>query len=159
MVPLISQLFDKKQVKQIQNLWEDESCHKVISEVIGQEIAVSKNIIVQHELNQLILLASRADFIKIEEEPVTVAAMIMTCMKTQDIFPSLEKHTGKDFTSRSLVALGFFRPAMQFNYEHRGAPKPEYYGGVAKMLLKNDDMNALADNFDRWTIFLAENFV
>lgn len=102
---------------------------------------------------------TQAHFILSEEEPLFIGAMIFYCLKKNDIFPSLIEHTGKDFSSRTLVSLSLFGAAMERKHKKFGAPSPDYYKNVAIMYLKSDGLADIANNFDKWTGYINNRLV
>jgi len=155
---LVQQLFDGKQASAIKNLWKDEDNHFLIQKEIGKELISQEKIIVNNSLNQFCCITALASFSESEEESISVAVMLMYCLKNQDILPSLENHRGKAFASRALVCLGLFPQALQKRYERLGAPKPGYYRNVAKTWFEIENMKSISSHFIQWECFLNEMF-
>lgn len=158
--PLINQLFDSKKANLIREIYKEDlsdSAKISVKKYIGEEVTKSDKIILGHELDQLILINSLAPFIQDDEEPLTISVMLWYCLKQQDILPSLLEHRGKAFASRSLVSLSLFLGAMKQRH-NKGAPSPEYYQKVAIVYLKQENLNAVSNNFDKWKSFIFERF-
>lgn len=160
-VPLINQLFKESQIPYIRQLWrdknDDQESHKLIVRQIGRELEEQDKIILDNSLNQIVCILSNSSFANSEQEVIEVGTMIFYCLKKSDILPSLSDHRGKEFSSRALVSLALLEKAMDFLYQHRGAPKPEYYQNVAVVYLKRDNMVDVAEHFILWKNFLSEH--
>lgn len=157
---IVDQLgYNNEEKKSIQSLWRDESCRLDVKKALGSKLAGSDSLIIGNSLNQLCLIMCQADFADTEDETITVAVIVLYCLKVPDILPSLAEHRGRAFAARSLVALGMFNKAMEERCQRRGAPKPDYYRQIGKLYFKQDNLPEIANHFKLWENFLAERFV
>lgn len=158
MEPLIFQIFTPEKAKAIQHIWEFPEDRNLLYDAISCQILQSDKVIEGHSLNQICLITSRASFADTEEEPVVVASMIFYCLKIEDILPSLIEHRGREFASRAIVSLSFFRNRMDFMCERHGAPAPNYYRKISQLYLKHENFPEIAEHHVKWESFLSEHF-
>jgi hypothetical protein len=128
-------------------------------EVISNQLANNRQVLLGNELNQLILLTSQAQFLLEQSEAVQVAVMIFWCLKQTDILPRISEQSGKALGSRCLIALSLFEPALQNLCNRHGAPSPTFYRKVGKAVLDSENMREVSLNFDRWTNYIHERFI
>lgn len=159
--PLIFQLFTPEKAKSLAELYKNETDEGklLIKNYIGQELSGSDKIVNENSLNQIVLITSQALFLADEKEPVEVAAMILYVLNQHDFLPKVTEQHGKELASKCFISLSFFRPALEHLTNRHGAPSPNYYAQVGKLILKKEKMLNVAEHFDRWTLFLAERFV
>lgn len=158
---LISQLFGVDKAKNLAELYKKETVEgKIfIKNYIGQELAGSDKFINENSLNQIVLITSQALFSSDDKEPVEVAAMIFYVLNQHDFLPKVTEQQGKELASKCFVSVSLFRPALEHLTNRHGAPSPDYYAQVGKLILKKEKMLNVSEHFDKWTSFLCERFI
>jgi hypothetical protein len=57
-----------------------------------------------------------------------------------------------------LISLSFFRPAL-YNRWKRGGPHPDFYRSYSKSIFRNEGLEDIFNNYERWENFFAEFFI
>lgn len=157
---LISQLFNKRQCKAIQDLYvKDPSSHKAIYQSISVKLFDNEKIILAKGLDMLSLILKQNSFGATDEEIMMVAVFIYKSFFYDSILPYLSEGNSLDFSIKTLVSLSFFRKTMEKRTERFGAPSPNYYRETSKLVFKYHGYDGIAKSHQNWESFLVEALI
>jgi hypothetical protein len=156
---IISQLFNKKQAKSLQNLFiSDPSSHKVIYQSIATKLFDNEKIILGKGLDILSLILKNNSFGAADQEVFTVAIFIHKSLFFDNPLPYLVESNSLNFAIKTLTSLSFYMEAMEKRTERYGAPSPSYYRRTSQLVLKHHGYNEIAEKHQNWESFLIESF-
>lgn len=158
MSALIEKLFTHGQVDGIRKLWEDKSCRHIIEQQVGSKLLENQEIIQESPWVQILCITSLALFASDDQECVMIANIINWGMSQKQILPLVSEHKGKDLAYRCLIALSFYRKAMERRHNRCGAPSLIFYQRVGEQTFHQLDLLEIESHFDKWTSFLPEVF-
>jgi hypothetical protein len=111
---IISQLFNKKQAKSLQNLFiSDPSSHKVIYQTIATKLFDNEKIILGKGLDILSLILKNNSFGAADQEVFTVAIFIHKSLFFDNPLPYLVESNSLNFAIKTLTSLSFYMEAME----------------------------------------------
>lgn len=99
-----------------------------------------------------------ATFAENKEECHQVAIIVYNGLKRKDPLPYVLDDRGFILAEKTLVALSFFRAAMERRAK-RGAPSSDFYRGLSKTLFIKNNQEDIAEHHEKWESFLSEIFV
>ncbi len=100
-----------------------------------------------------------ANFADSKEECQTVAIIVYKRLKEENPLPYIMDDKGFLLAEKTLVALSFFRPAMEYRSKYKGAPTSDFYRRASKLLFVKNGHESIAEHHEKWEAFLGELFV
>jgi len=156
-VNLIDELYDEKSVKLIKVLYSEDPEQLYVS--FGTKILEkSETFLISKPLDILTLLCMTASFAENKEECHDVAIIVFNGLKRKDPLPYVLDDRGFVLAEKTLVALSFFRSAMEKRAK-KGAPPSEFYRGLSKTLFIKNNRENIAEHHEKWESFLSEIFI
>jgi hypothetical protein len=156
-VNLIDELYDEKSVKLIKVLYSEDPEQLYVS--FGTKILEkSETFLISKPLDILTLLCMTASFAENKEECHDVAIIVFNGLKRKDPLPYVLDDRGFVLAEKTLVALSFFRSAMEKRAK-KGAPPSEFYRGLSKTLFIKNNQENIAEHHEKWESFLSEIFI
>lgn len=155
---LIENLYTPEECKFIRHLYKDDpSIHRLLYKTFAQKIiSESDKFISSKPLDVLCFICMSSSFAHSETECQTVAVIVYRQMRSDNPLPSIVGDTGLLFAEKTLTSLAFFKDALKNKMNRYGAPKPEYYRGISKEVFKRYDHKDIAENHEKWEMFLNE---
>lgn len=154
---LIDELYDEKSVKLIKVLYSEDPEQLYVS--FGTKILEkSETFLISKPLDILTLLCMTASFAENKEECHDVAIIVFNGLKRKDPLPYVLDDRGFVLAEKTLVALSFFRAAMEKRAK-KGAPPSEFYRGLSKTLFIKNNQENIAEHHEKWESFLSEIFI
>ncbi len=155
---VIRKLFSEHRSEAIEKLWSDSASQKLLLEQVALELPDYGAVIWRYPKEQVLALAVQAKFAALEEA-FCVGSIINTYMReVTDILPMITRHCGWELASRCLISLGFFKDFMERRTRRYNAPSPGFYKEKGKEAFRNEGWPVIADHFEKWEDFLAEQF-
>lgn len=157
---LIEELYSQKAIKLIQDLYhDDEQAKQSFYTAFGNKILESQNkILLSKPLDIIMFICSTAKFSSSPEESSNVAVMVYKRLKEPNPLPYILDDRGIDLAEKILISLSFFRPALQ-NRWRKGGPHPDFYRNYSKHIFKNEGLEDISNNHERWENFFMEFFI
>jgi len=156
-VSLIEELYDEKSAKIIKVLYSEDPEQLYVA--FGTKILEkSETILISKPLDILTLLCMTATFAENKEECHDVAIIVFNGLKRKDPLPYVLDDRGFLLAEKTLVALSFFRSAME-KRARKGAPPSEFYRGLSKTLFIKNNQENIAEHHEKWESFLSEIFI
>lgn len=157
---LVDELFSLEQSAMIKSLYSsDPESQRALMVSIGKKVVENESVLISSALDIIAMIFSTASFCKTPEEPHTVAVMIHKHINDPSPLPMISSDASLVFSEKTLISLALFSGAMLLRHTRRGAPCPDFYRQVSKTILRQHDMDDIADNHERWEAFIAEMFV
>lgn len=158
---LIEKLYDKDSVKRIREMYLDDSeSRDTLYEVLAIRIMEKDDIFLDTKpLDILTLLCMTAKFADNKEECQNVAVIIYNRMRDIDPLPYVLDDRGILLAEKTLMALSFYRSAMEYRWKYKGAPSIEFYRNYSKRMFYTHGHLGLAEHHEQWEGFLGEIFV
>ncbi len=154
---LIEELYDEKSAKIIKVLYSEDPEQLYVA--FGTKILEkSETFLISKPLDILTLLCMTATFAENKEECHDVAIIVYNGLKRKDPLPYVLDDRGFVLAEKTLVALSFFRSAMEKRAK-KGAPPSEFYRGLSKTLFIKNNQENIAEHHEKWESFLSEIFI
>ncbi len=154
---LIEELYDEKSAKIIKVLYSEDPEQLYVA--FGTKILEkSETFLISKPLDILTLLCMTASFAENKEECHDVAIIVFNGLKRKDPLPYVLDDRGFVLAEKTLVALSFFRSAMEKRAK-KGAPPSEFYRGLSKTLFIKNNQENIAEHHEKWESFLSEIFI
>jgi hypothetical protein len=160
-VILIDELYDDKDLKWIKQIYsEDPSSRESLYKAFGNKIIEKQDTFLNSKpLDILCLICMTAPFAEDKEECHTVGIIIHKGLKQENPLPYVLDDHGFLLAEKTLVALSFFRSAMDYRAKYKGAPPSSFYRNASKLLFIKNGHNNIADHHEQWENFLSEIFI
>lgn len=160
-VSLIDELYNADSVKWIKQIYSDDPNSKeLLYESFGHKIVESQEIFLQSKpLDIVCLICMTAKFAENKEECQTVGIIVHKGLKYENPLPYMLDDHGFLLAEKTLVALSFFRSAMDYRAKYKGAPTSKFYREASKLLFRKNGHDNIADNHEKWENFLSEIFI
>ena len=157
---LIEELYSPTAVRLIQDLYhEDDQAKLSFYNAFGNKIIESPSkILLSKPLDIIMFICSTAKFSSSPEECSYVAVTMYNRLKEPNPLPYILDDKGLDLAEKILISLCFFRPALQNRWK-RGGPHPDFYRNYSKHIFKNEGLDNISDNHERWENFFMEFFI
>jgi hypothetical protein len=162
MQSLIDELYTYEECSSIRELFlNDESLKTLILHAIGDKLIIDKHkILTSNPLDIIFMICLLSKFATSEDECHRVAlAVYHGLQNTKNCIPRISEDFGLKLSTKTLIALSFFFPALERQWKFHGAPSPSFYRNVSKSVFKTYGQNDLAENHEKWESFLGEFFV
>jgi hypothetical protein len=157
---LVDELYDSREAEFIKSIYQgDVESHPILMRVLGSKIIESEKILVSNALDIIMLVCMNASFAHSTEECNKVAMIIHRNIHNDRPLPYLLDDQGMKFAEKTLIALTFFRPAMEHRHMTQGAPLPSFYRDTSRSIMNKYEHEDVADNHERWEAFLSEMFL
>lgn len=73
--------------------------------------------------------------------------------------PSLIEDRGLNFAYKTLMSLSFQPQFLENKWKYHGAPKPDYYRNISKIVFSRYGEKNIAAHHEQWERFLGEMFI
>lgn len=157
---LIDELYNSQEAEFIKAIYQgDDESHPSLMKTLGSKIIDSSQILVSSSIDIVMLVCMNASFAHSTEECNKVAMILHRNIRNDNPLPYLMEDQGMKFAEKTLIALTFFRPAMELRHSRRGAPLPSFYRDASKAIFDKYKHEDVADNHERWEAFLLEMFL
>ena len=158
---MIEELYDDKSVASIKGLYlnDPNSREQLYSAFASRILEKSEVFLISKPLDILSILCMSANFADSKEECQTVAIIVMKGLKEENPLPYICDDHGFILAEKTLVALSFFRSAMEHRTKYQGAPTPDFYRKASKLLFTKNNHEGIAEHHEQWEAFLSELFV
>lgn len=157
---LIDELYNSQEAEFIKSIYQgDADSHPALMKALGSKIIDSNKVLVSNTIDIIMLVCMNASFAHSAEECNKVAMILHRNIKNDDPLPYLMDDQSMKFAEKTLIALTFFRPAMESRHVLQGAPRPDFYRGASKAIFDKYQHEDVADNHERWEAFLLEMFL
>ncbi len=158
---LIEELYDSKSVQIIRSLYQEDpsSREQLYRAFAGKILEKSETFLTSRPLDILCLICSIADFASSKEECHKVAIIVHKGINAEKPLPYILDDKGFALAEKTLVALSFFKNAMDYRNKHSGAPSSDYYRKVSKTVFEYNGHTDIAEHHEQWESFLGEMFV
>lgn len=154
---LIDELYDDKSAKLIKVLYSEDPEQLYVA--FGTKILEkSETFLSSKPLDVLTFLCMTATFAENKEECHDVAIIVFNGLKRKDPLPYVLDDKGFILAEKTLVALSFFRAAMDRRAK-KGAPSSDFYRGLSKKLFVQNNRENIAEHHEKWESFLSEIFI
>jgi hypothetical protein len=160
-VSLIDELYDQKDLKWIRQIYsEDPNSRELLYKSFGNKIIEKQDTFLNSKpLDILCLICMTAPFAEDKEECHTVGIIIHKGLKYENPLPYVLDDQGFLLAEKTLVALSFFRSAMDYRAKYKGAPTSNFYRNASKLLFSKNGHDNIADHHEQWENFLCEIFI
>ncbi len=158
---LIEELYDQDSVKWIKHIYsEDPNSKELLFESFGHKIIESQEIFLKSKpLDIICLICMTAKFAENKEECQTVGIIVHKGLQHKNPLPYVLDDHGFLLAEKTLVALSFFRSAMDYRSKYKGAPTSSFYRNASKLLFSKNGHDNIADHHEKWENFLSEIFI
>lgn len=157
---LIDELYNSQEAEFIRTMYQgDEESHPLIMQAVGSKIIENTQILVSSSIDIVMLVCMNASFAHSPEECNKVAMILHRNLRNEQPLPYLMDDQSMKFAEKTLIALTFFRPAMELRHARQGAPLPDFYRQASKAIFDKYQHEDVADNHERWEAFLLEMFL
>ncbi len=158
---LIEELYDPKSVQLIRSLYKDDVHAKAqLYDAFAHRIMERSDIFLQSKpLDILCILCSTAKFAESKEECYQVAIIVHKGIHRENPLPYILDDHGFLLAEKTLVALSFFRAAMDYRNKYSGAPTSDFYRKASKLVFEKNGYYDIAEHHERWESFLGEMFI
>lgn len=158
---LIDELYDKESLKWIKQIYSDDpSSRDLLYKSFGNKIIEKQDTFLNSKpLDILCLICMTAPFAEDKEECHTVGIIIHKGLRYENPLPYIMDDHGFLLAEKTLVALSFFRSAMDHRSKYRGAPTSNFYRNASKLLFSKNGHDGIAEHHEQWENFLGEIFV
>lgn len=158
---LIEQLYDDDSVKLIRSIYkEDPSSRELLFKAFGQKIIEKQETFINSKpLDILSLICMTASFADSKEECQEVAVIFFNRLKDENPLPYIMDDHGFLLAQKTLVALSLYYKAMEKRWKYHGAPSPDYYRRVSKLVFEKNGKNSIANHHEMWENFFSEIFL
>ena len=158
---LIEELYDQNSIKWIKHIYSnDPDSKELLYTTFGHKIIKSQEIFLSSKpLDILCLICMTADFAENKEECHTVAIIIHKNLQYKNPLPYIIDDQGFLLAEKTLVALSFFKSAMDYRAKYKGAPTSDFYRQSSKLLFRKNGHANIADHHEQWENFLSEIFI
>ena len=158
---LIDELYDDNNIKWIKRIYAtDPDSKELLYESFGHKIIESQEVFLQSKpLDILCLICMTAKFAENKEECQTVGIIIHKGLQHKNPLPYVLDDHGFLLAEKTLVALSFFRSAMDYRAKYKGAPPSSFYRDASKLLFRKNGHDNIADHHEKWESFLGELFI
>ena len=100
-----------------------------------------------------------APFAEDKDECHTVGIIIHKHLLAENPLPYVLDDRGFLLAEKTLVALSFFRSAMDHRAKYKGAPTSSFYRNASKLLFSKNGHDNIAEHHEQWENFLSEIFI
>jgi len=161
LVSLIDELYDKKDLKWIKQIYaEDPDSRELLYKSFGNKIIEKQDTFLNSKpLDILCLICMTAPFANDKEECHKVGIIIHKGFKYENPLPYIIDDQGFLLAEKTLVALSFFRSAMDYRAKYKGAPTSSFYRSASKLIFSKNGHDDIADHHEQWENFLGEIFI
>lgn len=158
---LIDELYDSKSAKWIKHIYaNDPNSKELLFVTFGQKIIESQEVFLQTKpLDILCLICMTATFAENKEECQTVGIIIHKGLQYENPLPYILDDHGFLLAEKTLVALSFFKSAMDYRAKYKGAPNSSFYRDASKLMFRKNGHDNIADHHEKWENFLSEIFI
>lgn len=157
---LIDELYAPEDCVRIKAIYsEDVSARQSLMQSFGHRIIANESILTSKPLDILALVCMTASFASSPAECQTVALIVHKHILDDNPLPYIMDDHGIALAEKTLVALSFFLPAMEYRHRRRGAPSPNFYRNASKIMFSRCDQQEIADHHEQWESFFAEMFL
>jgi hypothetical protein len=162
MYGLLETIYDKKQINQIESLYENSNLGDqfLIRASIAQALK-DKGSAVFRDNGSDWILCTLATHNKSPEDTLRVFQSIIRSMDkfsfgilTEDI----QYKYPYQIADTCLIGLGFFRNQMERLHQRRAAPSPNYYSEAGRLAFLRTGYESIGDDFSAWTAFIENEF-
>lgn len=154
----IQNVFNEPRSEAIEKLWADPESRQILLAQVAIELPDYGAVIWRYPKEQILALAIQANFAGLDEAFCVGAIVNKYMNEVKDILPMITRHGGWELASRCLISLGFFRAYMERRTRRYNAPSPRFYQERGKAAFRNEGWPNIADHFEKWEQFLAEQF-
>jgi hypothetical protein len=160
-VSLIEELYDEKSRKLIKSLYKDDvNSRETLYAAFAEKILEKSDLILTSKpLDILTLLCMTANFADTKEECQQVAIIVFKCLKQENPLPYIMDDQGFALAEKTLVALSFFRSAMDYRSKRKGAPTSDFYRRTSKIIFEQNGYPEISAHHEQWEKFLNEMFL
>src|SRR4051812_999026 len=92
-------------------------------------------------------------FTQDDRECLTVALLLAQGLRDLDAMPCVSSDHGMVLARKVMIALSFFRAAMERRHARRAAPEIDFYRRASQAALCRSGYEQLAHNHSRWEDF------
>ena len=157
---LVDELYSPEDRERIKLLYQDsEESRKLLIRSFGSKILDTDKVLTSSPLDIMYFVCSLASFADSEEECHFVATVVYKRLKEKSPLPYMLDDRGLILAEKTLVALSFFLPAMEYRHKKKGAPKPDFYRSMSKNIFSINEQECVARHHEQWESFLSEMFL
>lgn len=158
---LIHELYDDESAKKIKLIYsEDLDSRMELLESFGRRIIEKQEkFLLSNPMDILCLICMTATFAESKEECQQVGIILHKRLNMKNPIPYFFEDHGFLFAEKTLIALSLFPKALEKRWKYHGAPKPNWYRDVSKLLFRKYEMDSIANNHEKWEAFLSEMFL
>lgn len=158
---LIDELYDPRSVQLIKSLYKDDPAAKEQLYVAFANRIMEKSdiFLTSKPLDILCILCSTANFAESKEECYQVAIIVHKGINRENPLPYILDDQGFLLAEKTLIALSFFKAAMDHRNRYSGAPTSDYYRRVSKLVFERNGYSDIAEHHEKWESFLGEMFI
>ena len=138
---------------------DPSSRDQLYTEFARRILEKSETFLTAKPLDILSILCMSANFADSKEECQTVAVIVFKRLKDEDPLPYIMDDKGFLLAEKTLVALSFFRKAMDYRCKYKGAPTSDFYRRASKLLFAKNGHDSIAEHHEKWESFLGELFI
>jgi hypothetical protein len=153
---IVKQIVSVEETKAVHNLLQDDDSKFMMLKSLGQRFLQKDEIFVIDSPGQIMLLIANAPFLHSDTECIQITHIIQWGMKKVNIFPMVTEHKKQDLAYRCLLALGFFKKAMEKRTQYRGAPTINFYREIGIQEFKRIGFEEVSQDFIKWEGYLSE---
>lgn len=154
---LIDELYDEKSAELIKVLYSEDPEQLYVT--FGTKILEKSEVFLSSKpLDIITMLCMTASFAENKEECHDVAIIVFNGLKRKNPLPYVLDDKGMILAEKTLVALSFFKKAME-KRERKGAPPSSFYRNLSKTLFIKNDQENIAEHHEMWESFLSEIFI
>ena len=154
---LIDELYDEKSAELIKVLYSEDPEQLYVT--FGTKILEKSDTFLSSKpLDIITLLCMTSTFAENKEECHDVAIIVFNGLNRKDPLPYVLDDRGFLLAEKTLVALSFFKSAMEKRAK-KGAPSSEFYRRLSKTLFIKNNQENIAEHHEQWEAFLSEIFV
>lgn len=157
---LVDELYSPEDRERIKLLYqEDLESRESLIQLIGSKILDTDKILTSSPLDVLFFICSLAKFAETQNECQYVAKVVFSRLRDPKPLPYVLDDQGLILAEKTLIALSFFLPAMEYRTKRHGSPKPSFYREISKRIFIVNDQEDVAEHHEQWEGFLAEMFL
>lgn len=158
---LIDELYDGESSKWIKHIYSnDPDSKELLYTTFGHKILESQDLFLSSKpLDIICLICMTASFAENKEECQTVGIIVHKGLQQKNPLPYVLDDKGFLLAEKTLVALSFFRSAMDYRAKYKGAPTSNFYRNASKLLFVKEGLQSIADHHEKWENFLGEIFI
>lgn len=154
---LIDELYDEKSAELIKVLYSEDPEQLYVT--FGTKILEKSEVFLSSKpLDIITMLCMTASFAENKEECHDVAIIVFNGLKRENPLPYVLDDKGMILAEKTLIALSFFKSAME-KRERKGAPPSSFYRNLSKTLFIKNDQENIAEHHEMWESFLSEIFI